>query len=443
MRKRNRSWRFILVNLILPFNLVISLVFILSQSIMMERNIDENSLKSKRFLHDPLLRVLEREENYRPPRWLGLVATEKDRIIYVADESIRGHLNFSSGDMATFMNWVIRTLPDEITMMPFTYDGTEGLAIYMNNALPFYMRILQKPVYLRFIISTTMLLFLLGILQMNSHQRSVNRLVRASEQIQSRDFDRAIEGDRRSDMNVVFTAFDQMRRTLKANRDRDSRFLLSATHDLKTPLSAMRMYLEAMNDGYIEIGGEAREAVGKVLSKSAILESRIGELLEYSRLTNSSQGTERSIMELEPWLKEQDVLFREECRLNHREYRSSLSVNPTDTLWGGKSVLERAMQNLIDNACRYTEEGDTVFFSARSDGKSLVLTLEDNGPGIAAADRENIFELFYRADKGRNSRGMGIGLASVKSIMETHGGTIICTESPEGGAAFIMELPLP
>lgn len=450
--------RFILVNLILPFNLFIAFLLLFLQLGFMQRTVDHNGLKTRKFLHAPLLSIMEGREGYEPPLWLGLVALNSGEIKYISD--YRKNIEYLQNDLPVFKHYIInresmtredldlilanivKKVPEQITILSFQYKGQDGMVMYLHDYLPIYVRIIVKPVYLLYIFAMTLVLFFLGVLQMNSHRRSIESLIEASRKIKNRDLDSQIRIRHRTEMKQVFEAFDQMRRGLKAHRERESRFIMSVTHDLKTPLSAMRMYLEAMKDGYIEVSDEARTAIEKTLVKSSILESRIRGLLEYKRIEKETHEIAWENIELLPWLSEQDALFEEECRLNGRNYMSEITIKSGISIKGNREMLERALQNLIDNGCCYTRDEDTLIFRAFVEEEKIRLAIEDNGPGINEEDRDKIFELFYRADKGRNNRGMGIGLAAVKSIIESHGGAISYSDSSQGGASFRINLPL-
>lgn len=451
MSSKKLSRRFILVNLILPLNLILGLMVIFSQSLLMERDKTEDELQSRIFLHKPLLNLLDHYDSVSHPDWLVFAALDSGEILHVSDKMKLKKTEWKK-DVPDFspemiiadviLARIIKNIPDSITIVPFLYKGQSGIAVYMHDLLPLYLQVIQKPVYRLLIFFMTMMLFFLGLLQMNSHYKSVRRLIRASDRISNHDLDTEIKPGKQGEMATVFRSFEQMRKALKSNREKEARFVMSVTHDLKTPLSAMRMYLEAMKDGYIKISDEAGEAVNKILLKSAMLEDRIAELLDYSKLQTSIHELNRETIRISSWIEEQNLLFKEESLLNNRKYTGEIKVDESLKISGNIKLLNRALQNLIDNACRYTKENDIIQFRAVSKNNRLLLSFENSGPPIPYEEREKIFELFYRADKGRNSRGMGIGLASVQSVIENHGGTIVCGESSLGGAAFEIRIPL-
>ena len=447
MRILKQNRRLILVNLILPFNLFIGLFILFTQILFLERNISENGLRAKKFLVPPLLELLENRDGATvPPEWLLFAALGSGDVIYNINDADPDSLKLSDSFLqyqdAIGLSTIINAITGPLTIVSFDYKGEKGIVVYSYDKLPFHFRIIHNPAYIGSIFTLTMIFFFLGLYQMNKYYHSVNKLVQASVRIANKDFDTEIESKGMQEMEMVFLAFDQMRKILKTNRERESRFVMSVTHDLKTPLAAMRMYLEAMKDGYIEIGGDARDAVGKILTKSEILEDRIAELLEYSKLQNFIHELQKDFVDMTEWLQNQVIFINEESRLHHRRFSAEINISPGINVSLNQRLMARALHNLIDNAYRYTHEDDAIRLSSYCEGDYCMISVEDSGPGIPPEEREKIFELFYRADKGRNKRGMGIGLASVKSIIENHGGTISCGDTPLGGVRFVITLPM-
>ncbi len=446
--KHKNNIRMLIVNVILPANLFISMVFLFIQVWYMEPDIEYNDLRAKRFLHEPLLEVLTADTLIKEdvPDWISFVALDSGEVKYMKrlDEEMTDWLNSVRGQM-NFQKWIatlVQQVPDTVTLIKFDYYGQSGICMYRQDLLPAAFRILHRPVYIGNLFLLTMIFFSLGAFQMNSHYRNVKELIKASVRIRNMDLDTEIKSRRVTEMTEVFSAFDEMRLELKENRKRNSRFFMSVTHDLKTPLTAMRMYLEAISDGVIEDPDEMKEALAKVLIKTGVLEERINELLEFSRVQSSGINLKREQLGINSWIKDLSDCFKEECELNKRIYKSEIVLNTPVKISGNEKLLRRALDNLIDNGCRYTRQDDKIHFSCSVENNILNIVIEDSGPGVEPENRDLIFELFFRKDKGRNARGMGIGLTSVKSVMEDHGGSIICTESKLGGACFRIQLPV-
>jgi signal transduction histidine kinase len=103
--------------------------------------------------------------------------------------------------------------------------------------------------------------------------------------------------------------------------------------------------------------------------------------------------------------------------------------------------LGQVVNNLLDNALKYTPAGGRVVLTARSESKAALITVTDNGPGVPATEREAIFRRLYRGDSSRSQRGLGLGLSMVKAIVEAHGGNAAVDDAPGGGARFTVRLP--
>ena len=104
--------------------------------------------------------------------------------------------------------------------------------------------------------------------------------------------------------------------------------------------------------------------------------------------------------------------------------------------------LCQAVNNLLDNALKYTPPGGRITLAVRTAPGAVVFTLADNGPGVPAAEREAIFRRLYRGDASRSQRGLGLGLSLVKAIVEAHSGTIVLDDAPGGGARFTVRIPM-
>ncbi len=235
-----------------------------------------------------------------------------------------------------------------------------------------------------------------------------------------------------------------MRKELNRTRDQGVNFMMSISHDLKTPLTSIRGYLEAMKDGVVDSEEDRKTVLNLMLNKAGLLEDRINEMLDITQDVSAHFYNMGETFSVKSWIKKLNTYCREEAYLFEKNYIYLENFQEDLQIHGVEKRLTRAVLNLFDNANRYTGQGDTIRFSVRMDAETreLVLMMDDSGPGVDPSDRERIFELFFRKDKGRNTRGMGIGLASVKFVSEIHGGSAMCRESDLGGACFELRLPV-
>jgi signal transduction histidine kinase len=125
-----------------------------------------------------------------------------------------------------------------------------------------------------------------------------------------------------------------------------------------------------------------------------------------------------------------------------KHFESNIGLRNDVLLPFSEGKFERALENLFDNACRYSSGGDKIRFTVQETANSLNICMEDSGIGVSPKNRENIFELFFREDNSRNTRGMGIGLSMVQNVIESMKGEVHYFDSELGGAGFEIILPI-
>ncbi len=228
----------------------------------------------------------------------------------------------------------------------------------------------------------------------------------------------------------ALTASDTARRQLLAD----------VSHELMTPLTAMRGYLETLAMAELRLDPPTRERYLRIVDEETRrLEHIIGDLLELARL--EGEGTP-----LRPEFVDVAALFERVAARHERELaeRGVTMVRRVEAgagqVTGDPARLEQALQNLAANALRHTPPGGQVALAAEPAERAVRLTVRDTGPGIAAAHLPLIFDRFYKADTARASGGSGLGLSIVKAIVERHGGTISVRN--DGGAVFEIVLPV-
>ena len=205
--------------------------------------------------------------------------------------------------------------------------------------------------------------------------------------------------------------------------------LANASHELRSPLARIRMGLELMGDGSGDAVAQRRPAIERNLQE---LDMLIEEILLASRLDSK----EADVGTFEP--VDLVGLAAEECARVQ-----ALLLDPPAQLSvpGVRKLLRRALRNLLENANRHG--GGSVQLQLHQEAGFAVLEVLDTGPGVPLDLRERIFEPFYRLPgASEKDGGVGLGLALVKSIAQRHGGTVQCSNRPEGGACFSLRLPL-
>ena len=219
----------------------------------------------------------------------------------------------------------------------------------------------------------------------------------------------------------------------KALLNAHKNLLANASHELRSPLARIRMGLELMAPR-LDTGAAQRLEISRSITE---LDQLIDEILLASRLDAGQTDNEpMEVLDL-------TGLAAEECSRVNAELQAEAQA-PALLLRGSPRLLRRLLRNLLENARRYSNGEITLTLSAGGSAAVplAVIRVNDRGPGVPAAQRERIFEPFYRLP-GASERegGVGLGLALVKSIAERHGGTVRCEDNPGGGASFVVELP--
>jgi signal transduction histidine kinase len=215
-----------------------------------------------------------------------------------------------------------------------------------------------------------------------------------------------------------------------ASTRRQREFISDASHELRSPIAALRTLLEV---GLTHPDRtDPRKLEAALLAETLRLEALAADMLTLARLDETT-APPRDEVDLD------DVLL-EEARRPRRVPMDTRAIVPAK-LRGDRQNLTHLVRNLLDNAARYATTH--VGISTRSESESVVLSVDDDGPGIPAADRQRIFERFTRgsADRSRQTGGAGLGLAVVRRIAEQHGGRVSAKQAPIGGARLEVSFP--
>ncbi|MDQ3645459.1 MAG: HAMP domain-containing histidine kinase, partial [Actinomycetota bacterium] len=224
-----------------------------------------------------------------------------------------------------------------------------------------------------------------------------------------------------------------MLKRLEDSQARERRFVSDASHELRSPVATIRQHAEV---ALAHPESSSIESFAQhVLSEDLRLQRLVEDLLLLARTDELKSGP-RAAVDLD------DVVFEELERLKHITKKevdgTGVSAGRVE---GDRGRLSRLVANLLENAARHASGGVAV--SLGEVGDEVVLTVDDDGPGIAPGDRHRVFERFVRLEEARDrdSGGTGLGLAIVAEVTRSHGGSARVLESPRGGARFEVRLP--
>lgn len=254
------------------------------------------------------------------------------------------------------------------------------------------------------------------------------------------------------EVSALSSAFNRMamnleaRATALADSDRARRQLLAdVSHELMTPLSAIRGYVETLGMKEVHLDAATRDKYLDIAHQETHkLEAIIGDLLDLARLEGGGDSFEFDEVLVDDLLRR--VADRHRPALIERRVTLTTAVaNGTPLIRGDADRLEQALQNVAANAIRHTPDGGTVTLRAEPADGRVRISVTDTGPGIPPEHLPHIFDRFYKADAARAgtavASGSGLGLSIVRAIVARHGGEIHASNAPGGGAVFTMILP--
>ena len=220
-------------------------------------------------------------------------------------------------------------------------------------------------------------------------------------------------------------------------------FVANVSHDLKTPLSLIRMFAETLEMGRVADEGRRQEYYRVVIRESERLSRLIDNVLDFSRIEGGRQTYDIAPTAVEPLVRDTvesfDYLLAEQGFDVRVEVAADLADVPLDA-----AAVGQALANLIDNAIKYSGETKSLAVDARIDGGDLTLSVTDQGIGIPLGEHQRIFEKFYRVGRSdtQGHRGSGVGLALVRHIAEAHDGRVTLESRPGYGSRFTLWFPL-
>jgi two-component system, OmpR family, phosphate regulon sensor histidine kinase PhoR len=237
---------------------------------------------------------------------------------------------------------------------------------------------------------------------------------------------------------VVFVDVTELRRLESLRRD----FVANASHELRTPIAAVRSATETLRSGALEDPNVAARFVDIIERNAQRLQSLLEDMLELSKLESNEFKLKRERVELGSVVPIVLALFRERAEKKAVRLAAELARAPA-AVEGDARALEHVLSNLVDNAVKYCPAGTRVLVSASLAGDRVNLVVSDTGPGIPAEHVPRVFERFYRVDAGRSRDlgGTGLGLSIVKHMVEAMRGKVWVESEVGRGSTFTVSLP--
>ena len=337
-------------------------------------------------------------------------------------------------------------------------DGSRWLVfaepnIALGRALIFYAQ--PEPTageffrefFLQPLIVAGVLALLLAVLLAAVISRSVSGPLRtmasAAEAIARGDYDQRVPQKGPEEVRRVAESFNSMAAQVKSSQQAQRDFVANVSHDLRTPLTAISGWSQALLDGAAELPEDRQRAAETIHDEAGRMARLVNELLELARLESGQLQMTKQRVDLGAVLA--DVHRGQLPRARARQIDLTLDAPAGLTVMGDPDRIVQIFTNLADNALAYTLPGGSVGLLARVDGDWVEGSVSDTGPGIPEEEMSRVFERFYRLEKsrarGETGRGSGLGLAIVRELVAAHNGRINVSSEVGRGSTFKVRLP--
>lgn len=409
---------------------------------------DSSRLEDKEYL-DHINEEVSRKSTY-------IIVRKGDKLYYAGNEEAAQQIfeklpAYGDENLSDDSGYFYNELEKYVKQIDFTFrDGTPGSVFIVTKVNSLISRHLLIDMFVAIIV---ILIFTSLMLTQWIHKgvfEPINELNVAMRKIKEGNFDYVLETDAKGEIGDLYRNYEDMRLRLKESTEeniqhekQNKELVSNISHDLKTPITAIKGYVEGIMDGVADTPEKMDRYIRTIYNKANEMDRLINELTFYSKIdTNRIPYTFNKIHisdYFEDCVDELSVeLDSSGISLTYFNYLEEDAVVIADA-----EQLKRVINNIISNSLKYMNKPKGVInIRLRDVGDFIQIEIEDNGKGIAQKDLANIFERFYRTDASRNSSkgGSGIGLSIVKKIMEDHGGQVWATSKEGTGTTMYLAL---
>jgi len=279
---------------------------------------------------------------------------------------------------------------------------------------------------------------LIALLLARSFYRPIHRVTEAAKQIAQGNYDQKVPVSGPGEVRELAISFNQMARQVKLSQQRLRDFVADVSHELRSPLTSIRGFAQAMLDGTAADSDTRLRAAHIIQDESRRIIGQVDELLELSRMQSGQIQMAREQVEVKALI----ALCQEVFSVGAKEKGVTLKteLGQMSPVVGDIDRLEQVLTNLLDNALKHSPEGGEVTISGGQASAAFIqITVADSGPGIPPEQLPHVFERFYQA--GGIRTGTGLGLAIAREIVLKHGGTIEAASTPGKTTEFKVSLP--
>ena len=415
--------------------------------------------------------VLELDAEY--PDYFAIEVLSGNEVVYRQGARLGGETRYSQEELSTMIQRHYRFMP-EVDYIPeyVPFTGTDGLPyallikipkdapeahIRAGVMIPQYLAgsELESAIFrmIRNVLLTTLgvlllLVLLLSRLTWHSVIYPLRELNRGLTKVNSNALDTVITFRAHREFEEVRDAFNSMAAKLYRQQQENVRlteakkqFILDLSHDLRTPITTINGYAEALADGLVKTEEQRLKYLTYIRNKSHLMSDLINRLFDYARLESGRQTMRREPTDIADCFRETIIAWYGELEAGGFELDITIPDEQVP-YFCSRLEMERALGNIISNQIKYNPPGTPIRYSLSSTDESVELLLADDGIGIEEDILDRIFDVMVRGDESRHGvAGTGLGLAITKKVIDLHDGTIRVESRPGEGTSFYISLP--
>lgn len=411
-------------------------------------SMDQNELMDKSYLESLTYRLKNKNA--------GILVRKNNQIIYastnikdIANGNLPSFGNEGYNQMALLGNHQYSIWQHDF----FFQDGSKGTLFLLEKGGQFiqFARRFFPLIFLGLVLIVMLTNVFLSYLVSRSILKPVNLLSGAAEKISNGELDFHLESRNQDELGKLVNVFDDMRAKLKeANQLREQfelnrkELIANISHDLKTPITSIRGYVEGIQDGVANTKDKFNHYLETIHTKAKYMNRLIDELFLYSKLDLKSEPFHFESVSFVPFM----IDYIDEIRLELVEEQVLIELSVQEPVQAKVAIdrdkMIRVINNIIFNSLKYrNKEKCVIQVLVKSEEENVMVSFCDNGPGVPEDELSKIFQRFYRSDLSRNSQtgGSGLGLAIAAQIIKTHGGRIWAESSTGQGLCLSFTIP--
>lgn len=367
-------------------------------------------------------------------KWIGQAITNI--------EALKGVLE---GNVVTLEGRVNGMFDEPVLMVGYPFQSGRIAGIFMCTSMPEIQRSL-RGVYVAGLFSLWFALILGTILVYFSTKKITRPLLEMNEAakiIAGGDFAQRVEISSEDEVGQLAESFNHMAQSLHEYETMRREFIANVSHDLRSPLTSIQGFLNAILDGTIP-DEKKNHYLNIVLEETQRLTKLSNDIVDLSQAQSSAVIVNRQKYNINQLIR--DVLERFEPVILEKDLEVKILFYDKDTfVWADKEKIQRVVQNLLDNAIKFSEYGGVIEIETNKMEKNKIsVSIKDFGTGISKEDQRYVFDRFYKADtsRGVDKTGSGLGLSIVKEFILAHGENIAVTSEKNKGTTFVFSLQL-